>query len=132
MPDTSLFDGVIHLLRLARVHRERLFAANVLAGGGGGENDVLVQVVGDEDEDHIDIWVFNRRLPANSPSIVAITGRVLARALFVDVDHQGAARHSCRRPVPHRNLRQRWGICLAHQAGADLGEPEFLHLLFSS
>src|SRR5580704_17618602 len=32
MPDASLFDSVVHLLRFARVHRERLFAANVLAG----------------------------------------------------------------------------------------------------
>jgi hypothetical protein len=132
MPDASLFDSVVHRLRLARVHRERLFAANVLARGCGGENDLLVQVVGDEDEDHIDVWVFNRRLPANGPSVVAVAGCVVARTLFVDIDHQGAARHSGRRPVPHRNLRQRWGIRLAHQAGADLGEPEFLHLLFSS
>src|ERR1700675_2115690 len=47
MPDASLLDSVVHLLRFARVHRERLFAANVLAGGGGGENDVLVQVIAD-------------------------------------------------------------------------------------
>ena len=104
--------GGRHLLRLGRVHRERLFAQHVLARLERAQRPLLVQVVGQRVVDDIDLRVGEQRLIRLDHAGVGVGRKHLARTF------PAATRHSHEPAVAgSRNRRE-------HRAAGNVRRPE--------
>ena len=69
--DTRRLDRRHHFLALGGGAGERLFGDDHLAGLGGGDGDVVVQVVGHADVDQVDVRPGDQRPPVGLDALVA-------------------------------------------------------------
>ena len=86
--DPGFVDRADHVARLVRVPRERLLAVDVLAGGGGREGHLPVQVVRGDDVDDVDVRVRDRLAPVGGPAPGAAVGRHLLGQLVRRLHHE--------------------------------------------
>ena len=74
MDHLRFFDGIEHLLAFLDIHGEGLFAEDVLAGFGGGDGDLGMDVVRRHDIDDVDIRIIDHGAP--------VGGAILPAKLF--------------------------------------------------
>ena len=69
--DAGLLDRLDHRLAFGLGAGQRLFAEHHLAGLGGGDGDLGVEVVGHADVDGVDILALDQRAPVGLDALIA-------------------------------------------------------------